>query len=55
VPEIEKALTELQRLMEYRASVLGHTEPFLGLGLSSRKNLCLNTSVLFGKYIRNCV
>lgn len=31
--------------MKYRASQLGHTEDFRGLGLSSRKNLCLHPSV----------
>jgi DNA excision repair protein ERCC-2 len=45
VPEIEKALEELRRLMDYRAEVLGEREDFLGLGLTSRKNLCLNPEV----------
>jgi DNA excision repair protein ERCC-2 len=45
VPEIEKALAELKRLMDYRAKELGYREPFLGLGLSSRKNLCLHPKV----------
>lgn len=40
--EIEKALAELRNLMDYRASELGHTEEFRGLGLTSRKNLCLH-------------
>lgn len=31
--------------MKYRALQLGHTEDFRGLGLSSRKNLCLHPSV----------
>ncbi|EPX74439.1 transcription factor TFIIH complex subunit Rad15 [Schizosaccharomyces octosporus yFS286] len=43
--EIDKALAELKRLMQYRTSQLGYEEPFLGLGLSSRKNLCLHPSV----------
>ena len=51
VPEIEKALSELKRLMEYR--ILGaETEEerekernFTGLGLTSRKNLCLHPEV----------
>lgn len=51
MPEIEKALTELKRLMEYR---IEHAETdvqrekeqsFTGLGLTSRKNLCLHPSV----------
>lgn len=35
--EIEKALAELRNLMAYRAKVLGYTEDFRGLGLTSRK------------------
>jgi DEAD_2 len=51
VPEIEKALSELKRLMEYRAAHAETVEEkakeqaFLGLGLTSRKNLCLNPEV----------
>ncbi|GAA5904581.1 hypothetical protein JCM6882_004913 [Rhodosporidiobolus microsporus] len=46
VPEIEKALAELKRLMAYRRDVYQIDDsPFLGLGLSSRKNLCLHPSV----------
>ncbi|OXT09934.1 hypothetical protein B9K03_11915, partial [Rothia sp. Olga] len=43
--EIEKALVELENLMEYRAKELGHREQFKGLGLTSRKNLCLHPVV----------
>ncbi|KJR83886.1 uncharacterized protein SPSK_00301 [Sporothrix schenckii 1099-18] len=43
--EIEKALVELKALMKYRAQVLGSEEEFRGLGLTSRKNLCLHPSV----------
>ncbi|KAJ5053984.1 uncharacterized protein L3040_000272 [Drepanopeziza brunnea f. sp. 'multigermtubi'] len=43
--EIEKALFELEALMKYRAEMLGHEEEFRGLGLTSRKNLCLHPSV----------
>lgn len=43
--EIEKALTELKALMKYRAEQLGYVEDFRGLGLTSRKNLCLHPSV----------
>lgn len=43
--EIEKALVELQSLMKYRAEQLGYEEDFRGLGLTSRKNLCLHPSV----------
>ncbi|KAI9668364.1 MAG: DNA-dependent ATPase of the nucleotide excision repair factor 4 complex [Alyxoria varia] len=43
--EIEKALAELQALMKYRGDQLGGEEDFRGLGLTSRKNLCLHPSV----------
>ncbi|KAI4196796.1 MAG: hypothetical protein LQ348_002239 [Seirophora lacunosa] len=43
--EIEKALAELKALMKYRADQLGFVEDFRGLGLTSRKNLCLHPSV----------
>jgi DNA excision repair protein ERCC-2 len=51
VPEIEKALSELKRLMEYRISVteteeqLAKEKAFTGLGLTSRKNLCIHPEV----------
>ncbi|CAK7274346.1 TFIIH/NER complex ATP-dependent 5'-3' DNA helicase subunit [Sporothrix epigloea] len=43
--EIEKALVELKALMKYRTKELGYEEDFRGLGLTSRKNLCLHPSV----------
>ncbi|CZR52001.1 probable excision repair protein rhp3 [Phialocephala subalpina] len=43
--EIEKALYELKALMKYREEQLGHPEDFRGMGLTSRKNLCLHPSV----------
>jgi Rad3-related DNA helicase len=43
--EIEKALAELKALMAYRTKELGYVEEFRGLGLTSRKNLCLHPSV----------
>lgn len=43
--EIEKALAELRALMKYRTEQLGYEEEFRGLGLTSRKNLCLHPSV----------
>ena len=43
--EIEKALAELKALMKYRAEQLGHEEEFRGMGLTSRKNLCLHPQV----------
>ncbi|AJU52340.1 Rad3p [Saccharomyces cerevisiae YJM1418] len=43
--EIEKALVELENLMDYRTKELGYQEEFRGLGLTSRKNLCLHPEV----------
>ncbi len=43
--EIEKALAELKALMKYRSEQLGYVEDFRGLGLTSRKNLCLHPDV----------
>lgn len=43
--EIEKALIELHKLMEFRSKELGYVEDFRGLGLTSRKNLCLHPVV----------
>ncbi|KAK7515908.1 uncharacterized protein IWZ02DRAFT_457872 [Phyllosticta citriasiana] len=43
--EIEKALAELKALMKFRTKELGYEEDFRGLGLTSRKNLCLHPSV----------
>ncbi|KAJ2757173.1 TFIIH/NER complex ATP-dependent 5'-3' DNA helicase subunit [Coemansia pectinata] len=45
VPEIDKALAELKRLMEYRRSQGCEDKDFLGLGLTSRKNLCVHPRV----------
>ena len=51
VPEIEKALAELRRLMEYRIEAAETDEEkekernFTGLGLTSRKNLCIHPDV----------
>ncbi|KAG1782489.1 hypothetical protein EV702DRAFT_1176726 [Suillus placidus] len=51
VPEIEKALAELKRLMAYRikfaetAEQKVKEESFMGLGLTSRKNLCIHPDV----------
>ncbi|OLL22703.1 DNA repair helicase rad15 [Neolecta irregularis DAH-3] len=43
--EIEKALVELKNLMAFRARELRKVEDFRGLGLTSRKNLCLHPSI----------
>ena len=51
MPEIEKALAELKRLMDYRIKLAETPEEnekesrFMGLGLTSRKNLCIHPEV----------
>lgn len=57
VPEMTKALCELRRLVEYRERVNNmnismdgqqlrlQSAPFLAIGLSARKNLCVNPNV----------
>ncbi|RDX56802.1 DNA repair helicase [Polyporus arcularius HHB13444] len=51
VPEIEKALEELKRLMDYRKACAETDEQrekeqsFYGIGLTSRKNLCIHPDV----------
>eukprot|EP00035_Acanthoeca_spectabilis_P010032 m.177130 g.177130 ORF g.177130 m.177130 type:complete len:824 (-) comp14906_c0_seq12:885-3356(-) len=46
VPEIEKVLEEMRGLLDYIRSHLGeHTPPFLGLALTSRKNLCIHPDI----------
>ena len=45
VPELEKTLVELKRLVQYRESVQGSKMKFTALGLSSRRNLCLHPEV----------
>ncbi|PJF18727.1 ATP-dependent helicase domain-containing protein [Paramicrosporidium saccamoebae] len=49
VPEIDKALAELKRLIAYREKVTGDKLKFLGIGLSSRRNLCINSEVVSEK------
>ncbi|KAG4101363.1 DNA repair helicase [Neocallimastix lanati (nom. inval.)] len=45
IPELEKTLQELKRLMEYRENC-GLKEQFLGLGLTSRRNLCIHPEII---------
>ena len=45
VPEMEKALEELQNLIKFRERELGIRVPILALGLSSRKNMCIHRVV----------
>ena len=61
VPEIEKALAELKRLMAYRISSAEtdkereKEQAFTGLGLTSRKNLCLHPEVRAMRSERACL
>ncbi|XP_034494367.1 general transcription and DNA repair factor IIH helicase subunit XPD isoform X4 [Ailuropoda melanoleuca] len=52
VPEIEKVIEELRKLLNFYEKQEGEKLPFLGLALSSRKNLCIHPEVMplrFGK------
>ncbi|CAH2314712.1 TFIIH basal transcription factor complex helicase XPD subunit [Pelobates cultripes] len=54
VPEIEKVVEELRKLIEYTQAQTGEKLNFLALALSSRRNLCVNPEVSalrFGKEI----
>ncbi|XP_053908942.1 general transcription and DNA repair factor IIH helicase subunit XPD isoform X2 [Cuculus canorus] len=54
VPEIEKVVEELRKLLDFYEKELGEKIPFLGLALSSRKNLCIHpevSSLRFGKEV----
>ena len=46
VHEMEKTLAELKLLHDYQLRHLGPQAKILALGLSSRKNLCVNSAVL---------
>lgn len=62
VPEIEKALSELKRLVEYRVATAETDEQrekeksFMGIGLTSRKNLCIHPEVRYSSsgFFWNC-
>jgi len=45
VPEIEKVMEELKRLLSYVEREKGTQPNFVGLVLSSRKNLCIHPQV----------
>lgn len=46
IPEIEKVLEELRKLLKYYDdNVPGEPLKFVGLALSSRKNLCIHPDV----------
>ncbi|XP_077696492.1 general transcription and DNA repair factor IIH helicase subunit XPD isoform X3 [Eretmochelys imbricata] len=54
VPEIEKVIEELRKLLDFYEKRTGEKLPFLGLALSSRKNLCIHpevSSLRFGKEV----
>ncbi|KAJ1106679.1 hypothetical protein NDU88_004080 [Pleurodeles waltl] len=54
VPEIEKVIEELRKLLEFCEKETGEKKTFLGLALSSRKNLCVHPEVSalrFGKEV----
>ncbi|XP_060712261.1 general transcription and DNA repair factor IIH helicase subunit XPD isoform X3 [Hemiscyllium ocellatum] len=54
VPEIEKVIEELRKLIDYYEKLSGNKIEFLALALSSRKNLCIHPEVSsqrFGKEV----
>ncbi|KAF9619870.1 hypothetical protein IFM89_009652 [Coptis chinensis] len=48
VHEMEKTLAELRLLYTYQVKHLGESAQILAIGLSSRKNLCVNPNVVSG-------
>lgn len=46
VPEIEKVIEELKKLMEYYEKEIKSKPKIVGLVLSSRKNMCIHPEVI---------
>ncbi|XP_019485022.1 PREDICTED: TFIIH basal transcription factor complex helicase XPD subunit [Hipposideros armiger] len=53
VPEIEKVIEELRKLLNFYEKQEGEKLPFLGLALSSRKNLCIHPEGILENIQRN--
>uniref|UniRef100_A0A670ZFH6 General transcription and DNA repair factor IIH helicase subunit XPD n=1 Tax=Pseudonaja textilis TaxID=8673 RepID=A0A670ZFH6_PSETE len=51
VPEIEKVIEELRKLVHFHEKQTGQKLPFLGLALSSRKNLCIHPEILHANIV----
>uniref|UniRef100_A0A3B4H0T0 General transcription and DNA repair factor IIH helicase subunit XPD n=1 Tax=Pundamilia nyererei TaxID=303518 RepID=A0A3B4H0T0_9CICH len=51
VPEIEKVVEELRKLMEFYTKETGESNNFLALALSSRKNLCIHPEILHANIV----
>uniref|UniRef100_A0A3P9Q302 DNA 5'-3' helicase n=1 Tax=Poecilia reticulata TaxID=8081 RepID=A0A3P9Q302_POERE len=51
VPEIEKVVEELRKLMEFYAKETGEVNNFLALSLSSRKNLCIHPEIIHANIV----
>ncbi|CAF1068141.1 unnamed protein product [Rotaria magnacalcarata] len=45
VPEIEKVMSEMKRLIAYYEKELNEKQKFIGIAMSSRKNLCVHPEV----------
>ncbi|KAH9499606.1 General transcription and DNA repair factor IIH helicase subunit XPD [Bulinus truncatus] len=45
VPELEKVVEEMRNLLDYYVQETGEVPKFLGLALSSRKNMCIHPEV----------
>uniref|UniRef100_A0A8C9PT68 General transcription and DNA repair factor IIH helicase subunit XPD n=1 Tax=Spermophilus dauricus TaxID=99837 RepID=A0A8C9PT68_SPEDA len=51
VPEIEKVIEELRKLLNFYEKQEDEKLPFLGLALSSRKNLCIHPEILHANVV----
>uniref|UniRef100_A0A8C4PPB4 General transcription and DNA repair factor IIH helicase subunit XPD n=1 Tax=Equus asinus asinus TaxID=83772 RepID=A0A8C4PPB4_EQUAS len=51
VPEIEKVIEELRKLLNFYEKQEGEKLQFLGLALSSRKNLCIHPEILHANVV----
>lgn len=51
VPEIEKVIEELKKLMDYYEKDAGSKPKIVGLVLSSRKNMCIHPEVIYIRFI----
>uniref|UniRef100_A0A4W4HSB7 General transcription and DNA repair factor IIH helicase subunit XPD n=1 Tax=Electrophorus electricus TaxID=8005 RepID=A0A4W4HSB7_ELEEL len=51
VPEIEKVVEELRKLMDFYTKETGEKNNFLALALSSRKNLCIHPEILHANIV----
>lgn len=51
VPEIEKVIEELKKLMDYYETEIRSKPKIVGLVLSSRKNMCIHPEVIKAQHL----